>query len=444
MKNTLLGTKHIIGLFAALAIFLAVPIASIASPENPTPDELQSALNDIEAQIAQYEKELAATTGQKTTLQNKIKQLKSRQNELKLQIKKTNILISDLNIKLSKTQNDIKAANTKITELKNQTAELFRLISQKDNQPVIFTLFSDGGLSTTFVTIENYQKMSLALERITNETRKTETDLRKKKEEFAGQQDDARELLTIKNAQQSELLSELSEQSTLLTETKGKETNYQTILADRKKQAASLRARIYELVGAGEQINFGEAAAIATWVGKQTNVPPAFLLAILTQESNLGKNVGTCNRPNDPPEKGWRVIMKPERDQEPFKTITAELGKDPDTTPVSCPLKDKNGKQYGWGGAMGPAQFIPSTWMGYRNKVTAITGKAANPWDIRDAFIAAAVKLRADGANSTDDGQWKAAMRYFSGSTNTKYRFYGDNVLKLTKKYTQDLADLNP
>ena len=168
------------------------------------------------------------------------------------------------------------------------------------------------------------------------------------------------------------------------------------------------------------------------------------MLAILTQESNLGKNVGTCNRAGDPPEKSWKTVMKPDRDQEPFQTITSELGLDIDTTPVSCPLKNKDGSQLGWGGAMGPAQFIPSTWMGYRSKVTALTGKStANPWDIKDAFVASAIKLKADGADGTEDGEWKAAMRYFSGSTNVKYRFYGDNVLKLTKKYEQDIADLS-
>ncbi|PIT90437.1 MAG: hypothetical protein COU22_02190, partial [Candidatus Komeilibacteria bacterium CG10_big_fil_rev_8_21_14_0_10_41_13] len=165
----------------------------------------------------------------------------------------------------------------------------------------------------------------------------------------------------------------------------------------------------------------------------------AFLLAILTQESNLGRNVGTCNRPGDPPEKSWKVIMKPTRDQEPFKQITEELGMNPDITPVSCPMF-RNGEQLGWGGAMGPAQFIPSTWIAYKGKVAAITGSLANPWDIRDAFLAAALLLKDNGALNSE---WAAAMRYFSGSTNPAYSFYGDNVVATTEKYQEDIDALN-
>ena len=92
---------------------------------------------------------------------------------------------------------------------------------------------------------------------------------------------------------------------------------------------------------------------------------------------------------------------------------------------------------------MGPAQFIPSTWMGYKDKVAALTGKSpANPWDIRDAFAAAAIKLTAGGADGTYQGEWNAAMRYFSGSTNVKYRFYGDNVMATAAKYQNDINDL--
>jgi hypothetical protein len=56
--------------------------------------------------------------------------------------------------------------------------------------------------------------------------------------------------------------------------------------------------------------------------------------------------------------------------------------------------------------------------------------------------MAAGLLLKNNGADNTKDGQWKAAMRYFSGSTNKRYRFYGDNVLTLTAKYDQDIKDL--
>ncbi|MFA5230282.1 MAG: hypothetical protein WC422_02525 [Candidatus Paceibacterota bacterium] len=69
------------------------------------------------------------------------------------------------------------------------------------------------------------------------------------------------------------------------------------------------------------------------------------LLAILTQETNLGQNVGTCNRPTDPPNKSYTVIMNP-KDHDYFLQITKELGMNPTATPVSCPMYQQ-GKQVG-------------------------------------------------------------------------------------------------
>ena len=68
---------------------------------------------------------------------------------------------------------------------------------------------------------------------------------------------------------------------------------------------------------------------------------------------------------------------------------------------------------------MGPAQlFLPLGWV--TKSVSNLTGKTpANPWDIRDAFTAAAIKLTGDGANGTDKGR-NAAMKYFAGSINLK------------------------
>ncbi|GAI11579.1 unnamed protein product, partial [marine sediment metagenome] len=77
------------------------------------------------------------------------------------------------------------------------------------------------------------------------------------------------------------------------------------------------------------------------------------------------------------------------------------------------------------------------------DKVKAITGKAADPWNIKDAFLASALYLADYGAaQQTYNAEWRAAMIYFSGTTNTKYRFYGDSVMKIASQYEEDIKTI--
>ena len=129
--------------------------------------------------------------------------------------------------------------------------------------------------------------------------------------------------------------------------------------------------------------------------------------------------------------------MKPTRDVQPFLAITKELGRDPYNTLVSCPHPD-----YGYGGAMGSAQFIPSTWMGYKDRLAELLGHIPDPWDLTDAFTASAVKLANGGANvQTYDAEWKAAMLYYAGSrwNNPVYAFYGDSVMDLARAIQEEV-----
>ncbi len=418
--------------------FFTVPSVPTVSAE--TQAELEQQLKDIEKQIADFEKQLTVTTKEKQTLTTKVKQLKIKQQELQALIKQTTIKVNTLATTIKETEKDLNEKVLQEATMKDEIAETIRLVHQKDLRPLML-LASGKGLSHAFVEVYQYASLTHTLHRLVDQVQELQDQIEKKKDTLEGQKDDAQHLLKLKTIQNQELASSLTEQNSLLTKTKGEEAAYQASLADSKKRAAEIRNRIYELFNTGKQINFGEAVEIANYASKQTGVRAAFLLAILTQESNLGKNVGTCNRAGDPPEKSWKVVMKPTRDQEPFLAITKELGLDPDTTPVSCPMKNKDGSQLGWGGAMGPAQFIPSTWVGYKDKVAALTGKKANPWDIRDAFLAAGIKLGSQGAK-TKEGEWKAAMLYFSGSTNLAYRFYGDNVVATANKYQIDIDAL--
>lgn len=433
----------------AMVAFLFLPNFAIAqeteTPENSSMSEtsqLEQELKAIQQEIAEYEKQLSSVQSEKNTLNKKINELKLQKNKIALQIKETQLNINSLEEQLVVVESDIKTRQEQIQEAQAEIAGLIRLVDKKDRYSFLDILMSGKNLGDYLVQLAEYKKLTSSLAVTVNHLQSEKALLEADEVKLEDQRLDQQNLASIAGLQNEKLSQNLSERRDLLVKTKVEESNYQAILSDKQKRATEIKNRIYDLLGVSREITFGEAVKIAQWAESQTGVRTAFILAVLTQESNLGKNVGTCNRPGDPVEKSWKQIMKPDRDQEPFKTITAELGIDPDITPVSCPMRDKKGNQIGWGGAMGPAQFIPSTWLGYRDKVSAISGKTANPWDIRDAFLAAAILLKANGATSVS-GEWAAAMRYFSGSTNTKYRFYGDNVVAIAEKYQQDIEDLN-
>ena len=84
-------------------------------------------------------------------------------------------------------------------------------------------------------------------------------------------------------------------------------------------------------------------------------------------------------------------------------------------TKVSCPIDGVPG----YGGAMGPAQFIPSTWNLIESKIASALGKTTpDPWDPADAIMASAILLADLGANTGDyTNERTAACKYYSGKT---------------------------
>ena len=92
---------------------------------------------------------------------------------------------------------------------------------------------------------------------------------------------------------------------------------------------------------------------------------------------------------------------------------------------------------------MGPAQFMPVTWQGYKNAVAKRTGNnPPSPWDPKDAFMAAALLLKDNGAKAGNyNAEWTAAMKYLAGANWNKkaYRFYGDDVLAIAGKYQEQI-----
>lgn len=406
--------------------------------------QLESQLKEIEQEIEQNTKELEQTQVKGKTLQGEIKNIDKRISTTNLQIKASELAIKDLGYRIDDTVLAINSALDSIDKRRGDLADLIRKINELDQQSLLEILISKNSLAEFFDDFNAY----LALQQKTRdqfmEIKKLKTTLEGQEEQLNDQKGDMERLLTVQTLQKNSLSQDKVQKQTILTQTKGQETKYQQILEEQKKQAAKLRSRLYELAGGvKDQVNFEEAVRLAQLAARSTGVRPALLLAVLTQESNLGKNVGQCYVTNKDNGSGVKIksgsyvsrVMHPSRDLPYFINIATDLGLDWSKTNVSCPMS------YGWGGAMGPAQFIPSTWNRYKNRIASASGKAvASPWDIRDSFFAAALFLSDVGASKkTYNAEWRAAMIYFSGSTNTRYRFYGDSVMRLAENYQNDM-----
>jgi membrane-bound lytic murein transglycosylase B len=99
---------------------------------------------------------------------------------------------------------------------------------------------------------------------------------------------------------------------------------------------------------------------------------------------------------------------------------------------------------YGYGGAMGVAQFMPSTWNGYKSRIASMTGhNPPNPWSITDGVVGMAIKLANAGATKKS-GEKNAAKIYYCGGPSspywkTKCEDYAKKVLYWADNYEQKL-----
>lgn len=416
--------------------------------------DLQTQRAELESQLAEYERQIEET--QKTideykkkggTLKNEISSLNAKIDKLNLQIKAVTVNLSKINQDIINTQKQIGTTEDKIDTRKEALIKAVRVIYQSDNQNMMTILLANNTLSDFFGNLNNItlvqNNLRLALEQVT----KLRQELLSQKEELTLQKEDIENLKAIQQAQKRTIQLTQTEKNKILQETKGKESEYQKILVKTKESAAQIRSRIFELLGGG-QLTFEKAYDFARLAEKATGVRSALILAILNRESLLGKNVGKCS---------YTTAMHPTRDKPYFLELLKRLNIDPASNfaKVSCANQDGI-----YGGAMGPAQFIPSTWKLYESKITAVTGNnPPNPWNNSDAFAGTAVYIKdllaskscidyAISNKATVSYQTLlercAAAKYYAGGKWYTYRFwYGDPVVQQANSYEDDIAVLN-
>jgi membrane-bound lytic murein transglycosylase B len=375
----------------------------------------------FEKQAENYKKSIKEKEIEEKTFQNQISIYNNKINQLNSLIQKNKLIIKDLNFQIEDTSKSIIQTENEIEKAKKQLTQILQSMYEQNQKPLLTILLAGESFASFFDNLTALDilnsKTQEVLEKITN----LHQELAAKKQELAQEKENLERKMMMTELQKKESEAVKKQKEILLSKTKGEKKLYENYLKEAQEKAAQIRKRIFELaqISESQAPTLEEAYQLAVEVEKISGVRPALLLGLLTVESAIGKNVGQCNCEGSPncshPEISWQKVMR-QNQWDAFLKITKELGLNANKTPVSCAI---NGGKIQWGGAMGPAQFLPTTWLLYKEKIeNFVKEKPANPWRIRDAFLAAALYLKDWGADSQkENDEIGAVTAYLCGTS---------------------------
>lgn len=422
---------------------------------------LEAELARIEAQIAEQQALLDDKARERTTLERDVAILDAQIRKSELQIQARTVVIQQLNSGIAQKEGVIGELGEKLERQKSSLAQIIRKTNRIDDTTLVELVLSQKTVSDFFQDLDTFQDVKGALHASFDDIAYTSAQTEEEKVVLTDRRAEEVELRKLQELERKRIAGFKAEKNEILKITKGEEAAYQALVNTTKKTAAEIRSELFSLRDSAA-IPFGEALAHAEKAGAGTGVRPALILGVLKQETRLGEFLGTGN---------WLVDMHPTRDRPVFPYIMAQIGLSPDSVPVS------KAPSYGWGGAMGPSQFIPSTWVCYGGFVNVKTGDcnnrtrsmtwddfwqgpweyrasedrirkaiggndASNPYNNEDAFTATALLMADNGADRapgtatctlTKNPELCAALRYFAGWTNAnkpQYLFYGEAVIE--------------
>lgn len=398
--------------------------------EGLTREQIQQQLKILEKDIETNKAQLESKKGERRTIERDLSILDAKVKEAKLSLQRRDLEIKNIDKNIKQKEVHIGSLNERAKRARASLAQLLRTTRQADDQTLVEVMLRGDSLTSVFNESNDIASVQEALSETFETIRSTKEMLDSEKVRLEEEQQEHEELRVIQERERQAAVAREQEKAAILKATKGKEKEYEQYIKQQEKTASQLRQALFALRDSTSgPVTFETMLRYADEASAQTGVRPELILAILTTESNLGKNVGKGT---------WTVDMHPTRDRPVFIEICAELGLDPDKMPVSKKA------WYGWGGAMGPGQFIPSTWKGIKARISNLTGESPpNPWNPRTATFATALYMKDNGADAqTRAAERLAALRYLAGwknATKPAYAFYGNEVMGHVERYEREI-----
>ncbi|OGZ08180.1 MAG: hypothetical protein A2942_02050 [Candidatus Lloydbacteria bacterium RIFCSPLOWO2_01_FULL_50_20] len=212
-------------------------------------DELKQSISDnqseierLEAEIADYKMRLNNLGTQKKTLQNAIQTLDLTRAKLSKDIELTQAKIVRTNSNIAQVSGNISQKNFQIEKNKTAVGNTLKQINEMDSVGLLEITLGSESLSDFLMEIDDLARLQASLSENIKSLVRLTSELNEQKTAY---QKNQQELLALKSQladQKAVADSQRRQQSTLLTQTKSKESNFAKLLTEkeaRKKLAES-------------------------------------------------------------------------------------------------------------------------------------------------------------------------------------------------------------
>jgi len=419
----------------SLLIVLAAPLFIQAAGIDDLKQELENQIKQKQQKINQYQNSINQNQQKAKTLQNDINILEAQINQVRVEISQIDLTIQKSTLNIQGIDGEINILEDRINQKKNLLAEYIRAMAQSDQETFLEVILKNNSFSDFFNELNALESVQEQIQSILVAVHEIRGKLQDQKEELEVERAQQNRLKSLQLVQKRGVENKQWQKEDLLDKTQGEEYRYQQLVQGAEKDITHIKEQLSLL----EKYNLTleEAVQHAIYAASKTGLRPAYLLGVLEAESRLGLNVGTGTYQKDMYQcyRNLGYITRANKEKAAFIQICQELGLNPETQPVSAE------PWYGCGGAMGVAQFMPTTWLAYKDQVAATTGNnPPNPWSHRDAFMAAAIKLSQGGADQrTEIGERTAYAKYLGGSRYSKWIYHSvtNYVIKLANNFQQ-------
>lgn len=394
------------------------------------------------AELKKIQEQLNNKEGELTTLDNKINELSNKHNtatnqaELaadqltrlskqlqtsELQLEQTLLSISVTGRDIIQTAEDISQVHKDISNHRELLRKTMRLLYQHEKASLMSIIFNTDNLSTILNEQNQYQILQDRVLNLVNDLHQKQAELTERKDQLLKHKDRQEQLRKLQINQQGDLSNQRAVKKDFLTLKQQEKASYQNKITEAKQARAEIKQQIFKLKSVDLEISINDAFSAARFASSLTGVRPALLLAVLKVETNVGEWLGSGKFPDD---------MHP-ASRDAFIRLTEKLGLDP----YQAPISRRPASYQGWGGAMGPGQFMPATWERIEARVSALMKKPLpNPYELVDALVGTSIMLADRGATDRQK-EFEAVNRYLAGPNWLYHTWYGKRVLAVAKEY---------